>query len=401
MFQIPSNLPNTTPEQRLVAYEEIEQLITVGFLNIPIEINGVFLGYRSSHPSDTKFLRSHGDKISMNRYKNLAISRSIWMVDGQNILCSDSAFVKVHKMVQSLPKNVRSLLFSLYLSFNTRLGDLHEGVEPFAYEAYSRYLWKSLAGALPCDDMVTGVTGTSRLGLNHFQRGWIFFNQAEDTKHTDQSRWASAKLVASAMVGKGVQKINNHDEAIRNREAEYRQQLQDAFFYFKIGAITKQAFKNLIKNRSNLDNRHDDLHEEMMKVVRGEKDEHDLTVEAAAQKMVEESRPKSAPTSIKSMDLISRTRLVGYTKEQLEKMAKEPPFQKNKIIYSEEDVKKREFVDRFVKPVIVPSKIVIQGDSISVSQLSPNESELLNKNNLLEGENSLDTLLKSRKVVLR
>jgi hypothetical protein len=396
MADIPQNLPSTKPDQRREIYKPIEDLILTGFQSRPLVINSIPAALRTPLPSDLAFIKSYGPKLPIKRSKQLLVARCIWRVGDQIVLNSPEVFPKILEMVTAIPKNVLDILYIVISNMLNTAVSMYDGVEPYSYEYYSRYFWKSLRGLLPCEDAFTGLPGTSLLGMNNIQRAWVFFNTLEDSRNDELSSWTSSKFIASAMVGKGIEKINNADQRSRKKDEEYRQGLRDAYYYYRIKVISYESFKSVISGVGLEDNAHADLEEEMRKVIEGEKDEHDIVIEMAERKMLEDSFPKISNKEILVSDeVLKNTKIVGYTPEQLKHLSKTAPQSQKSIM--DIDPKQHYFLTKFIKPEVRAGKIVIDGDNIRVDSETDNSS---NNQPLVEEPMSLDQLLQSRKIVL-
>jgi hypothetical protein len=397
---IPRNLPTTTPETRRDIYKDLEHLLFVGFVNKPLVINGIQLGLRTPHPSDLLFLKTFSDSLPIKKHKNILIARCIWRVDHFNILGDTSSFSKVFQIVETLPKNIISILYNILMYLLQEANTLQEGVEPYSYEFYSRYFWKSLQGLSPCDPKFTNIPGTDFLGLNNHQRSWSFYNSLEDKRSDEMISWSESKFIASAMIGKGIQKVNSSDQNNRKKEDSYRQAVRDAFYYFRIGVIDYSDYKQILSgNAASAMDEANELEDQMQKVISGEKDEHDILIEMAQRKMLEEAFPTKTTSKIDPESLLGNNipKVVGYTPEQMQKLLQERKIKTTpKKVISQQQAY---FLQNLIKPIIKPGRLVIQGDNITVED-SEVLTDSLNKDELVDREMSLNDLLSSRKVLV-
>lgn len=269
-------LPKTTDEQRSRFYEDVETLLSPGFLTHQVTVAGVRFQLRSLSSGDLFMLKARTEGTSGREWRIWTVASAIWMINGRVVLGQDEAIPFLAEYLEKLPNVALGVLFSTVLGLWVRVGDAIEDVEAFNYEVVSRYKWKSLAGHLTN----TGVPGSETLGLNTVQRIWIAFNEMEDSRRSDETAWEGFKLVASSNAPKAVTKIDEKDRQRRRSELEAREKRLDQFYYQKIGLVKKSdpngppetaSFRMASKSV-------EDLEEEMRRWVTGDADIHDQVV---------------------------------------------------------------------------------------------------------------------------
>mgnify|MGYP007032850707 FL=1 len=79
------HLPQTTYKQRQEFYEDIETLVSVGFLTHPVTLRGTQISLRTLCPGDMFLLRA---RIGLNEgsWAVQTVASSIWMVDGHCVM---------------------------------------------------------------------------------------------------------------------------------------------------------------------------------------------------------------------------------------------------------------------------------------------------------------------------
>jgi len=329
-----ASLPQTTFEQRSPFYEDVETLIQVGFLTHTFRAHGVTFVLRSLGPGDLFLLQMRaGNEVFGSSWQLWMLATSIWMVNGVNLLTEPHAPVRMFEAVQRFPRPLREILFSLSMGLYTRQNQAINAVEPYCYEATSRFKWKGYNGHAP--GRYAGVPGAEHLGLNYVQQMWTAFNDMEDKRVQDQNLWDGFKLVASAAAPKGVQKMEQKEQQMRSAEDERRQAVRDRFYYIQMGVLmpdgkAKEDFSPYIT----FSKTPDELAEEMHNWVTGKEDHHDKVVSDYKQRVIANYRAEKAAREERQAMLRKRLDeqsdtfgdmerpLVGYTAAQLQEILK-------------------------------------------------------------------------------
>lgn len=317
-------LPKTTAEQRSRFYEDVETLLSPGFLTHPVIVAGVRLQIRSLSSGDLFLLRARTEGTNPRDWRVWAVASSIWMIDGRLVLGQDEAVPFLRDYVHQMPNTMLGILFSTLLGLWVRVGDAIEDIEAFNYEPISRYKWKSINKRL----LDSGVPGADKLGLNTVQRIWMAFNEMEDSRRSDETSWEGAKLVASSNSPKAVAKIDEKDHQRRRDELEMRQRRLDQFFYEKI-RVLKPAGDEGAK-AANSSHRLsaksvEDLEDEMRRWVTGDADVHDQVVEDYKDRIrVQHAKEKA--------DLAARHAALAVERDRLAREALENDFQPQPLL---------------------------------------------------------------------
>ena len=326
------SLPRTTPKQRLPLYEDVETLISPGFLSHNVTVGSVRLAFRSLGPGDLFLLRSRLGYGSDNEWRMWAVASAVWVVDGIVLLGHANAAACVTNVLRTLPSGALEKLFSVLAALFARHAKALHSVESFCYEGTSRYMWKTHGGHHPATH--SGIEGTSSLGSNGIQRMWTFFNTVEDQRLRDEMLWEGFKLTTSAQAPKGIKKIDERDKRVLQQEMDRRQELQDRFYYETLGLIKPKGEETdgdapVAKLGSKSP---DDLANEMYRWVVGEEDQHDTIVNAYKRQVTEryeqekQDREKRRAAiqreQNQTAESATATALVGYTPEQLQEILK-------------------------------------------------------------------------------
>jgi len=321
-------LTRTTSEQRAPLYEDVETLLDFGFLTHNVTINGVCFSFRSLGPGDRFLLRHRSHSKAHDEWVCIAIASSIWMVGGYNLLNEDNVVPLMAKSIRKLPPNVRVILFNEVMSMLDRVTAALDAVEPYAYEKVSRYKWKSFGN----QPFSSHNELNTKIGTNHVQRMWTFYNQIEDQRVKDDVYWDGIKFATSVHASKGVKKIDDRDKQNRKEEQDRRQRVQDTFFYTVKGVIRKEELDKTKGDLKSGGKSADDLSDEMRRWVSGEADWHDdivnnykRMVASNYEKHKQALAEQAAMLAVARDDINSDTPqpIVGYSAQELSEILKE------------------------------------------------------------------------------
>lgn len=301
-------------------YTDVEELITTGFLAQTVEVAGITMAMRTFCPSDGILLRHRvGLNVTERTWREWIVSTSVWMIDGQVLLGDPNAASVVRQHLRSLSKGTIGTLFSIYTSLHNRLTTALARTEAFCYEEISRATWRMVGRRLMSGHAPDGLSHS--LGMNHVQRMWAAYNEAEDVRIQWAQEWAAAKLVASAQSPKGVRRLNQREESDRKLEDERRHRII-AMTYHKATGKHVEDQSGYVVFRSVTS---EELVEEMNRTLRGEKDFHDQVIDAyksAIRERQEKARSDhdarmNALSDAEEVGVSGAAPLVGYTIEQI------------------------------------------------------------------------------------
>jgi hypothetical protein len=376
--------------ERRFLYADVEELLSYGFLSHSARLNDVRISFRSFSPSDTFMLKHRVGVGSLDaEWKLWAVSTSIWMVEGQNLLEVPNSPVLMHRYLKRVSKHVIDILFSIVLGLFNRVSTALARTEPYCYEEYSRSAWRLSGRQVPNHDAYTGIPGSSRIGMNSIQRMWLAFNLAEDDRQAFLQRWQAAKLTASATSPKGIKKLNQSDERIHKRETERRRKsiarMVETILYGDQAATDLGGMTVLVRgeavevHRVREPESPNELVDEMRRWVEGDQDWHDLVVDTYKDRIREhygqdEKEREGAVEEAMQPGVTGGTRLVGYTLEQLQELGYASP---------QPSAKKRVFdghasssvFQKYIKQDATAGKLGVQGQSLQVIDPSGDGSE--------------------------
>lgn len=286
-------LPRTTPEQRARFYDDVESLITPGFLTHPVKVGGVNLQLRSLSSGDLFMLRARTANATAWEWRVWAVATSIWLVNGRSVLGNDGAVPFLADYIQRLPSSAVDILFTQLLGLWVRVGKAMDDAQVYCYETHSRYQWKSKAVSAFTNH---GVPGADTLGPNAIQRIWAAFNEMEDQKRVDDTQWEGFKLVASSNAPKAIAKMDKRDQQRRTSEIEKRERELDLFYYKKLGVVTDDGVvpssggMQRVRGTKTVE----ELEEEMRRWVTDDADLHDRVVNEYKERIRRQHRERRA-----------------------------------------------------------------------------------------------------------
>jgi len=272
-------LPKTTTGQRARFFEDVEKLLSPGFLSHPVKVAGVTLHVRSLGPGDIFMLRARGEGVDHYEWRLWMVASSIWMINGRTVLGQDSVIPFLTEFLRGMPKSIVNVLFYLILGLFSRAQEAVESVQVYCYEQMSRYKWSTYGGDQAF--VASGVPGAAALGTNGVQQIWQAYNTLEDSRLATEQQWEGFKLVASSNAPKAIKKLDTRDQQKRKDEQQRRERELDLFFYKKLGIVTEdgeiQGADGSI-HRLKGDKTVEDLEDEMRRWVTEDYDLHDAVV---------------------------------------------------------------------------------------------------------------------------
>lgn len=273
------HLPKTTVEQRSRFFEDVEKLLSPGFLNHSVVVAGVRLQIRSLTPGDLFMLRARAEGASNNEWRIWMLASSIWLVDGISVLGEDSAVPVLARFLRRVPERAIASLFSVLLGLFARSQRTVPAVLAYCYEADSRYKWATFGR----DGLgrTSGVVGAEKLGLNTTQQIWLAYNQHEDMRAQSDQQWEGFKLVASSNAPKALKKLDEKDRQRARDEQERRERVLDTFYYRQLGLVDERGVVQTdgLSQRLAGPKSVEDLEDEMRRWVTKDADQHDKVVE--------------------------------------------------------------------------------------------------------------------------
>jgi len=283
-------------------------------------------------------------------WKEWVIATCIWMIDGYSFLEDTHSVIRIQHTLRWLPERALNVLWSVVHGLMNRVSAAVGKAEAFCYERHSRALWRFCGRQSPAGEEFTGVPGTTRLGMNIIQQIWVGYNLAEDERLTDVRRWHEAKLVASAQAPKGIKKLNQADELREKREERRRNRVLDEMYFEAVG--WKDKHSELVFQPYTAD----ELVEQMRRWRDGEKDLHDIVVDAYRERISEgirkadeereRRRAEREAMEANAEEHVAALGVVGYTVDQVKDMMGKSFRKGGTVVY---DRPRRDQFDKYVQ----------------------------------------------------
>ena len=262
-----------------------------------------------------------------------SVATCTWMIDGVVVLGDVNIPAKLYHLYKTFPTNVRKILYAVFVGLFSQVEGAARNLQSFCYEDRSRLLWKQMGGQTPNAEVITGIPGTARLGMNLLQRMWGVYNRVEDQRMLDMNAWQNAKFIASAHAPKGVRQLSNRETARLQQEERRRQASQDNFYYRCIGVMTDEDTLADGRKVTSATKSVSQLQKEYHEWVEGVQDFHDKIVEDYKQEVIDRFKEEQRIRAQEMVQLRSEVSdpqamqeemaLVGYDLNQIQEILRE------------------------------------------------------------------------------
>lgn len=377
------DLPTTTYKQRSAFYQDIEDLISPGFLSHSVNVNGTRVALRSPSRSDLFMVRAKADLgYAKNRkisdWKIWTLAHCTWMVNGISLLEERNSAAIIYKLYAKLPISAVENLFRIYMSLYGRMLNALRGIEAYAWEDISRRKWSSLNGSMISSHQFSGFPGADRLGMNTIQEIWSYINKMEDIRLKDRRNWLRLRSTMGPHIGskQSWDLMVSKDKSEQNVMQEDRDQQRDVFYYRSLGVLKWDEDIGTVKDKMRLRKKtYKELQKEMKDWVEGNMDEHDLIIEEFKNRKRREYEEQRLRAEQRRQEVLrleeesqagpvkSSVRLVGYTPEQMHELMK--GRRKEGIGVLEFDASKEsDYMKKNLKSTVKPGKLKVQDGEV-------------------------------------
>jgi hypothetical protein len=256
------------------AYENIERIITFGFLSVRISYNGHDLLIKNISDREYQHMQMLCSNKDREKFNFLSLAFCTVSIDGISLL--EKRNENISKIVE-LYKN-SSALFMLRIveainELNQTYTDSINFLEGFSYSPRSRYLWSVLD---PYNrSSFVGMGGIDLIGINSVIENWISINKRLDEEEEYGSNLNNTLLIVGASNYKSAKMLSKNYE----KHVEERKELRDEIL--KYGHDRKRVEENEKKRETwtaPLVSR-EDLVKELYRQMDGKKDKHDLYID--------------------------------------------------------------------------------------------------------------------------
>lgn len=308
-------------ETRRFLYRDVEALITRGMLTQTVNLDGNVIVFRSITPLETEhlLLRAEGRAGQWARFH---IASSIHMINGFAVepqYGGNQAWHIYNEWVRDLRVEYVYMLYAYITGLRLRVERAIKITDAYCHEDYSRSMWRML-----------GPMGGDR---NIIQKLWVAYNNSDDKQEADRRQWSHTRSLMGAMSGKAAKAVSESMKKWQQKEEDRaRRTIEEAVNWIISGDREEQSPVTVTINgetyevpKVHASQTADEMQEEMMRAVRGEKDYHDMIIDQykqAQRRRLNEAREKQREIAAAAWGddfegLQGETRFVGYTPEQL------------------------------------------------------------------------------------
>lgn len=310
-------LAKTTPEQRAEIYDDVRSLIVPGYLAHGVSVGSARFVLRTIDRADWSVLEFRTYGQGEREWRAWCVATSIWMVNSSLLIDDEEATCRLYEALVELPKGVIDTLYSVLNGLMRRVMSASDVVESFLYEKESRSLWSTHGTPLlnRCD-----VQAPQRFHNPVFSL-WIYYNQMEDQRETDEHAWTLTKFSAGPHAPKSVKKLNAQDKKREGDTKRRRESTQDRVFYEAKGLLTKKGEKDETGHRPFqrviMAETEEELRESMERWVAGVKDDHDGVVDNVKAKIKYEVESRKEEQHKQRQALDAALEEEGFQRNQL------------------------------------------------------------------------------------
>ena len=309
-------------EDRKFLYKDVIDLLSTGFLVETVFVEGVPIVFRTLSQRETATFLIRAESVSTTNWKRYYLCHSVHMINGFAVepqYGGNHAYHLYHEWGANLHFEMVEVLYAYTTSLRNRLNRAVRLTDAYCHETYSRSQWRMLK-PFPVRDNVV-------------QRLWASYNEVEDQYEADLKQWAHTRAIAGSMSNKASKALVEAEEKWRTRrEDRSRRVIEDAVNWVISGERAEQEPLTVTVNgqtyevpKVHASQTVEELQEEMMRAVRGEKDYHDLLVDEykafhreRLRKAQEEQRAAMEKVwGDQEAGLQGSIDMVGYTAEQL------------------------------------------------------------------------------------
>jgi hypothetical protein len=221
------------------------------------------------------------------------------MIDGENALFDRPRHIRqLMRLVSKLDVAWQERILENLAAVNDRASRLYPLTEVYVHENRSRYKWLQLQSIPVHSVTATGIAGTDEIGMNYCQQTWIALNRVIDKRDDMERDWTHAKFIGSCFNGQGVRQVDARDKARLDQDRQKIDELKMKILYKYLNRDASPADE--MPSTVQLPNGKtatvtkkfqaisaEELAEQLEAALAGEKDYHDLAVEAQERRIRE------------------------------------------------------------------------------------------------------------------
>lgn len=281
-FDFSPEIPEVNPE----IYKDVEPLLFRGFLTLSASINGVPFVFKSLNHHEfnrISLYQSDNSYEQIQRYYNLFLAYGVLLVGGRNVLANREENVdELVEFFEGTDKELKQKVIRHLSEINRRSTRATILTEAYFIEPSSRLRWAQAKGLDLTSPSISGFAGTQNLGLNWAQLTWRALNHFEDQKDQAEREWENTKFVASAMAGKGMNKIYSQDKRRRQTEKEAKVDRREKIIRH---ALLNESLEGPVRGPLKVARTVEELGSQLERDLKGEQDWHDRVISAHEQRI--------------------------------------------------------------------------------------------------------------------
>lgn len=301
-------------------WDELEKYLFQGFLTATTHVAGKFFVFKTLNALELRNIdfmrptRASGPE-ARDSFQCAMLAYSVFMADGVNALHDRPRHLhRLARVFTKVPHNVRAVMIENLAALNARASRLYPLVEVYAHEPRSRFRWMQVRDVPVHSPLATGIPGTDSLGMSTSQAMWTAINRLLDRREEMERDWSNAKFIGSCFAGKGVRSVDERDRARAERERVERDELKIKVLhdYLNRSATGKpeeetvdlpDGRKAVVVRGNSSDGKWradsaEELRDQLEAALSGEKDHHDLVIEAKERQLAERARAMEAERSL-------------------------------------------------------------------------------------------------------
>ena len=268
------------------AFANLYNLIFRGFLIGGMEMGKSFFVFKTVTEKEFNLVKAcageNNDKGYLSRFNKYFLTHSVFSVDGENVLFSKNSHIsEIVSFFSLMPNYPFKYLMTQLEKMRNECFETVKYLEGFCYTSESRRMWKTIGNALPNSEAITGINGTSLMGLNIFQEYWMYLNRVIDNEEAYNKELSFALLIASASNPKGAkQSRSKHDSHVKSTE-DHRKKLAEVG-YIDVKEWSPDRWSAPVDTAQ-------ELVAELDRQMKGMKDRHDQFIEKHIQNIRDEA----------------------------------------------------------------------------------------------------------------
>jgi hypothetical protein len=280
-------------------WQDLEDYLYDGFLTSSAYLFDKTFVFKTLNHHEVQYisflrpLKKAPSQVRLN-FQAAFIAHSIFILDGENTLYKRPEHIgKLVKLIGKIPPKIQEEMIYNLSALNSKAIRLHPLIEAYVHENRSRYKWLQVENITVHSPLATGIAGTDELGMNYCQQTWTSLNRILDEKERMERDWVNAKFIGSCFAGKGIRQIDERDKMQKEKERieleEKKMKVLYTYLNRKAGKTEQEELESKVQlpdgrmasvHKKFQAESVEELAEQLSASLSGEKDHHDMVVEA-------------------------------------------------------------------------------------------------------------------------